>query len=110
MYTWVRNPTWITAAFGQQFAGKDGRNFDCTCLTPLAAYLAASSHGVWLTGVLDTDEQKVAFDQDRESYHRYKKMIENELNKRFKLVLRNTKESDEANAVGEILIAPFHYL
>ena len=27
-------------------------------------------------------------------------MIENELNKRFKLVLRNTKESDEANAVS----------
>lgn len=29
LYTWVRNPTWITAAFGQQFAGKDGRNFEC---------------------------------------------------------------------------------
>lgn len=32
LYTWVRNPTWITAAFGQQFAGKDGRNFDCRLL------------------------------------------------------------------------------
>lgn len=31
MYTWVRSPTWITAAFGQQFAGKDGRNFECEC-------------------------------------------------------------------------------
>ncbi|KAL2827251.1 dimethylaniline monooxygenase [Aspergillus pseudoustus] len=74
LYTWVRSPTWITAAFGQQFAGKDGRNFDYT------------------------EEQKMAFDGDREQYHRYKKMIESELNKRFKLVLRNTKESDEANA------------
>ncbi|KAF1991026.1 flavin-binding monooxygenase [Aulographum hederae CBS 113979] len=74
LYTWVRSPTWITAAFGQQFAGKDGRNFDYT------------------------KDQKEAFDEDREKYHRYKKMIENELNKRFKLVLRNTKESDEANA------------
>ncbi|OAP57927.1 hypothetical protein AYL99_08665 [Fonsecaea erecta] len=74
MYTWVRNPTWITAAFGQQFAGKDGRNFDYT------------------------EEQKRAFNEDPTRYQRYKKMIENELNKRFKLVLRNTKESDEANA------------
>lgn len=32
LYTWVRSPTWITAAFGQQFAGKDGRNFDCEFL------------------------------------------------------------------------------
>jgi cation diffusion facilitator CzcD-associated flavoprotein CzcO len=30
LYTWVRSPTWITAAFGQQFATKEGRNFDCT--------------------------------------------------------------------------------
>lgn len=49
--------------------------------------------------MVDTEEQKTAFDGDRTQYHRYKKTIENELNKRFKLVLRNTKESDEANAV-----------
>lgn len=29
LYTWVRSPTWITAAFGQAYAGKDGRNFEC---------------------------------------------------------------------------------
>lgn len=40
------------------------------------------------------------FKNDPEKYHRYKKMIENDLNKRFKLVLRNTRESDEANAVS----------
>lgn len=32
LYTWVRSPTWITAAFGQQFAGKNGQNFDCKAL------------------------------------------------------------------------------
>ncbi|KAH8695627.1 flavin-binding monooxygenase [Talaromyces proteolyticus] len=74
LYTWVRSPTWITAAFGKQFAGKDGQNFN---------YTAA---------------QKKAFKDDPESYQRYKKTIENELNKRFKLVLRDTGESDEANA------------
>jgi cation diffusion facilitator CzcD-associated flavoprotein CzcO len=29
LYTWVRSPTWITAAIGQRFASKDGHNFDC---------------------------------------------------------------------------------
>ncbi|CAI4215880.1 unnamed protein product [Parascedosporium putredinis] len=74
LYTWVRSPTWITAAFGQQFAGENGRNFDYT------------------------ESQKDAFARDPKMYHRYKKMIETELNKRFRLVLRNTRESDEANA------------
>ncbi|CAK7223816.1 hypothetical protein SEUCBS140593_005359 [Sporothrix eucalyptigena] len=74
LYTWVRDPTWITAAFGQKFAGPDGKNFDYT------------------------KEQMNAFDADREQYQRYKKTIENELNKRFRLVLRNTRDSDEANA------------
>lgn len=29
LYTWVRSPTWITAGFAQEFAGKDGKNFYC---------------------------------------------------------------------------------
>ena len=32
-------------------------------------------------------------------YHRYHKSVEHELNQRAKLTLRNTAESDEANAV-----------
>ncbi|KAF9882914.1 hypothetical protein FE257_004895 [Aspergillus nanangensis] len=74
LYTWVRSPTWITAAFGQAYAGKDGQNFSYT------------------------EEQKKAFQDNPTMYHQYKKTIESELNTRFKLVLRNTKESDEANA------------
>ncbi|RAL00166.1 flavin-containing monooxygenase [Aspergillus ibericus CBS 121593] len=74
LYSWVRSPIWITAAFGQRFAGKNGQNFDYT------------------------PEQKSEFDLDREKYHRYKKSIEHELNQRFKLALRNTAESDDANA------------
>jgi cation diffusion facilitator CzcD-associated flavoprotein CzcO len=29
LYHWVRTPTWITAGFGQKFAGPDGENFSC---------------------------------------------------------------------------------
>lgn len=35
-------------------------------------------------------------------YHRYHKSVEHELNQRAKLTLRNTAESDEANAVGTL--------
>ena len=57
LYHWVRNPTWVTAGFGQKYAGPGGSNFE------------------------------------------YRKMVEQELNQRFKLVLKNSHESDEANAV-----------
>ncbi|OBT58863.1 hypothetical protein VE04_00928 [Pseudogymnoascus sp. 24MN13] len=73
LYTWVRSPTWITAGFGQKFAGPNGANFQYT------------------------DEQKAEWAHDPEKYREYRKMIELELNQRFKLVLRNTEESDEAN-------------
>ncbi|PYH95472.1 dimethylaniline monooxygenase [Aspergillus ellipticus CBS 707.79] len=74
LFTWVRSPVWVTAAFAQRFAGKNGSNFDYT------------------------PEHKMDFDNDREKYHRYKKSIEHDLNQRFKLALRNTAESDEALA------------
>ncbi|OGM48707.1 dimethylaniline monooxygenase [Aspergillus bombycis] len=74
LYTWVRSPTWITAAIGQKFASKEGHNFDYT------------------------EEQKEFFARDRMAYHRYHKTIEYELNNRFRTVLRDTAESDESNA------------
>ncbi|PKY00473.1 FAD/NAD(P)-binding domain-containing protein [Aspergillus campestris IBT 28561] len=73
LYTWVRSPTWITAGFAQKFAGKDGANFDYT------------------------EQDKLAWEQDPEKYREYRKMIEHELNQRFKLVLRNSAESQQAN-------------
>ena len=92
LYTWVRSPIWITSAFAQRFSGKDGQNFDCTLPSAIAGHLII---------VADTPEQKSDFDFDREKYHRYKKCVEHELNQRFKLALRNTAESDEANAVRD---------
>jgi len=63
-----------TAGFAQKFAGPDGKNFQYT------------------------QEQKDAWRQDPDAYIGYRKMIEQELNQRFKLILTNTEESDEANA------------
>lgn len=47
----------------------------------------------------DTEEQKAVWREHPEKYRRYRKMIEDELNTRFKFVLRNSKESDDANGV-----------
>ncbi|KAF2100019.1 FAD/NAD(P)-binding domain-containing protein [Rhizodiscina lignyota] len=74
VYHWVRNATWVTAGFGQKFAGPGGSNFDYS------------------------EEQKAEWSRDPEKYRAYRKMVEQELNQRFKLVLRNSHESDEANA------------
>lgn len=63
-----------TAGFAQKFAGPDGKNFQYT------------------------KEQKEAWRQHPEAYIGYRKMIERELNQRFKFVLSNTEESEEANA------------
>ncbi|KIW95433.1 uncharacterized protein Z519_04017 [Cladophialophora bantiana CBS 173.52] len=73
LYTWVRTPTWITAGFAQKYAGENGANFDYS------------------------EEQKSEWRQDPEKYRQYRKLIEQELNQRFKFVLKNTRESDEAN-------------
>ncbi|OAX83506.1 hypothetical protein ACJ72_02121 [Emergomyces africanus] len=74
VYTWVRNPTWITAGFGQKFAGPDGGNFEYS------------------------EAQKEEWRRDPEKYRKYRKMVEDELNGRFRFALRNSKESDESNA------------
>jgi cation diffusion facilitator CzcD-associated flavoprotein CzcO len=72
LYTWVRSPTWITAGFAQKFAGPDGQNFKYT------------------------DKQKKIFEEDPELFKRYSKMIESELNVRFKFILNGTPEAQAA--------------
>ncbi|ODH51147.1 hypothetical protein GX48_02762 [Paracoccidioides brasiliensis] len=73
VYTWVRSPTWITAGFAQKFAGPDGGNFEYT------------------------EERKEEWRRDPEKYRKYRKMIEDELTRRFRFALRNSKESEDAN-------------
>ncbi|RTE75112.1 hypothetical protein BHE90_010446 [Fusarium euwallaceae] len=73
LYTWVRSPTWITAGFAQKYAGKNGANFSYT------------------------EDDKKKWREDPEKYREYRKLIEEEINQRFKVIIRNTAESQEAN-------------
>ena len=68
----VKTPTWITAGFAQKFAGENGGNFRYT------------------------DKQKKEFTENPELFLKYSKMIESELNQRFKFILKNTKEAAAA--------------
>lgn len=80
LYTWIKTPTWITAGFAQKFAGENGANF---------AYSAT---------------QKKEFEKNPELFMKYSKMIESELNQRFKFILKNTDEAKGAKdfAVSEM--------
>lgn len=71
LYTWVRTPIWIAAAFAQEFAGENGGNF------------------------LYTEQQHGLFaDDDR--YLRYCKMIEDELNQRYNFIINGSTAQKEA--------------
>ncbi|ETI20877.1 hypothetical protein G647_07220 [Cladophialophora carrionii CBS 160.54] len=74
LYLWVRSPTWITAGFAQRFAGPNGANFHCKYNKPPG----------W------------AFAENPELFLKYSKMIESELNVRFKFILNGTPEAEGA--------------
>ncbi|KAJ6005156.1 FAD/NAD-P-binding domain-containing protein [Penicillium sp. IBT 35674x] len=74
LYTWVRTPTWITAGYASNHAGKGGQNFEYS------------------------EEQKRRFAEDPVYYLKYRKMIESEMSDFF-LVHKNTPTS---NAFQEI--------
>jgi hypothetical protein len=48
---------------------------------------------------VDSEEDKAEWRRDPEKYRQYRKMVESELNQRYKTVLRNSAESQEANEV-----------
>lgn len=109
LYTWVRNPMWITAGFAQKFAGPDGGNFQCLLALEHCFHSSKKSLLQLLTmALLDSEEQKEEWRRDPEKYRVYRKMIEHELNVRFRFALRNSKESDEANAVSIYMYCTFY--
>jgi len=77
LYAWVKSPTWITAGFAQRFAGKDGGNFEYT------------------------EEQKRFLMENPKAYLEYRKTVENELNQRFKFIIKGTKEAENARSFAE---------
>ncbi|KAK5275853.1 hypothetical protein LTR40_012392, partial [Exophiala xenobiotica] len=72
LYAWVKSPTWITAGFAQRFAGPNGGNFHYT------------------------PEQQKRFAENPQLFLKYSKMIESELNQRFKFILNGTPEAEGA--------------
>lgn len=72
VYVFIRSPTWVTASFAQKFAGPNGEN------------------------VFFSEEQKKRWEVHPEEYLAYRKEVEAELNGRFKLYLKQSKEQSEA--------------
>ncbi|KAJ3998549.1 FAD/NAD-P-binding domain-containing protein [Lentinula boryana] len=72
LYHWIRSPTWITPGFAQQFAAPGGQNFRYT------------------------EEQKKKYADDPIHALKYRKMVESELNERFKFIVQGTPEQKAA--------------
>ncbi|KAK0279713.1 hypothetical protein LTR91_014469 [Friedmanniomyces endolithicus] len=72
IFHWIRSPIWITAGFAQTWAGKDGANFEYT------------------------PEQMEYLQNNPKKYLEYRKQIENELNQRFKFILKGSEEAKAA--------------
>lgn len=77
LYHWVRSPIWITPGFAQTWAGANGANFEYT------------------------DEQKRYLEDNPKKYLEYRKQIENELNQRFKFIIKGSAESHAARNAAE---------
>ncbi|KAF2678557.1 FAD/NAD(P)-binding domain-containing protein [Lentithecium fluviatile CBS 122367] len=69
LYHWIRSPIWITAGFAQRWAGKNGANFRYS------------------------EEQRKFLEAKPMKYLEYRKQIENELNQRFKFILKGSEEA-----------------
>lgn len=72
LYHWVRSPIWVTSNFGHTFAGRDGANF---------AY---------------SQEQLDFLRENPKQYLKYRKQIEDELNQRFKFIIKGSDEAKVA--------------
>lgn len=79
VYTWVRTPIWIAAAFAQGFAGENGGNF-----------------------IYSEAQQDLFNEPDR--YLRYSKMIEDELNQRYSFIINGSEAQKEARAYSTQLM------
>ncbi|RAL02669.1 flavin-containing monooxygenase [Aspergillus ibericus CBS 121593] len=71
----IRSQSWVTASFGQRFAGKGGTNFQYS------------------------EEQREVFRNDPKKYLAYRKKIESELNSRFQFILNGSKQQADARAL-----------
>ncbi|CAG5159383.1 uncharacterized protein ALTATR162_LOCUS5556 [Alternaria atra] len=77
LYHWVRSPIWITAGFAQTWAGKNGANFRYS------------------------EEQLKYLEENPKKYLEYRKQIENELNQRFKFIIKGSEEARQAREYAD---------
>ncbi|KAF3010351.1 hypothetical protein E8E14_008823 [Neopestalotiopsis sp. 37M] len=77
MECFIRSPGWVTAGFGQRFAGKNGSNFTYS------------------------DDQKKILAENPQKYLAYRKKIESELNSRFRFILNGSQEQQDARVFAE---------
>ncbi|CAH0042269.1 unnamed protein product [Clonostachys rhizophaga] len=77
MKCFIRSAAWVTASFGQRFAGKGGTNFEYS------------------------EKQKEILRNDPTKYLAYRKRIESELNSRFRFILNGSKEQQDARNAAE---------
>ncbi|ETS84129.1 hypothetical protein PFICI_02154 [Pestalotiopsis fici W106-1] len=77
MECFIRSPGWVTAGFGQRFAGKNGSNFTYS------------------------EKQKTILAENPQKYLAYRKKIESELNSRFRFILNGSQEQMDARAFAE---------
>ncbi|KAF2196341.1 FAD/NAD(P)-binding domain-containing protein [Delitschia confertaspora ATCC 74209] len=69
LYHWIRSPIWITTGFAQRWAAKKGANFKYS------------------------DQQIQYLKDNPKKYLEYRKQIENELNQRFKFIIKGSEEA-----------------
>jgi hypothetical protein len=91
----IRSASWVTAGFGQRFAGKGGSNFKCK--DSLKAGPIKSQSEILTT--TDNEKQKEILRNDPRKYLAYRKKIESELNSRFRFILNGSEEQANARAV-----------
>jgi cation diffusion facilitator CzcD-associated flavoprotein CzcO len=105
LHTWIRSPTWVTAGFAQRYAGTNGENFEC--LIPLARMFVVQPVNVVR---IDSEEQKTLLEMNPDLCLKYSKMVESELNKRFKFMINGTPEAAQARVVRASFSLPRHTL
>lgn len=77
LYHWVRSPIWITAGFAQTWAAKGGMNFRYS------------------------EAQLEYLKNNPKKYLEYRKQIENELNQRFKFIIKGSPEAAAARTYAD---------
>lgn len=77
MYHWIRSPIWVTPGFAQTWAGKNGANFEYN------------------------DKQKKYLEENPQKYLEYRKQIEDELNQRFKFIIKGSAEAKAAREAAD---------